>query len=98
MRQANRYWRQQLKDEERVRAAQERAEREADLLEALRRIRLYTDHSGAAPHDALDFAMSGLRRAIDKAADTITGVEGYFLFRPHSVMGRGTPRPGSESR
>ena len=94
MRQADRYWRQQLRDEERVRTAQRRAEREAELLEALRRIRLYTDRSGAAPHDAFDFALSGLRRAIDKAADVITGVEGYFLYRQHSVMGRGTRRGG----
>ena len=82
-----------------MRVAQASAEREADLLEALRRIRVYTDHSpGAGPHDALAFAMNGLRRAIDKTADVITGVEGYFLYRHHSVMGRGTPRPDSDQK
>ena len=90
MRQATRYWREQLKDEERVRAARERAERDADLLEALRRMRIFTEHSSS--HDAL--ALSDLRRAIDNAADTITGVDGYFLYRPHSVIGRGTPWRG----
>ena len=79
--------------------AQARAEREADLLEALRRIRVYTDHSGGTgPHDALAFAMSELRCAIDKTADIITGVEGYFLYRHHSVMGRGTPMPDSDQK
>ena len=44
--------------------------------------------------NSLDFALSGLRRAIDKAAEVITGVEGYFLYRQHSVMGGGTPKAG----
>jgi len=79
--------------------AQARAEREADLLEALRRIRVYTDHSaGAGPHDVLAFAMNGLRSAIDKTADAITGIEGYFLHRHHSVMGSGTPGPVSDQK